>query len=836
MTPAPRLLQRAWPTAVAVLVMLLSAVAYFAPQLSGRVILSGDTVQSEGMYHEIITHNAATGDRTLWTNSMFGGMPAYQLYEPERGNLLGYVEDALHLGFDRPIGYFFAIMLGLFVLLRVLGVGVWLATLGAIAFGLGTNHMTLFEAGHMTKLRTISFMAPTLAGLIVLFRGRYLAGAALFALSLGLNVHGNHPQMTYYLAAACGVFVVFRLIDDLQGGRLRRWATALAISLGCAALAVGASYSKISTTIEYGRDTMRGEPILAAAPAEAAATSSSQVEGLEWDYAMQWSNGLTDVLAGYVPMVAGGGGATDVAADGPFATAVRRAGQQLPRGFQLPLYHGALPFTSGPVYYGAVLVYLFTLGMFWLRPGWRYFFGASVVLTLLISMGRHASWLNRPLFDLIPFFNNFRAPSSATSVTALLVAGGAFAAVCQALTRDEARARVSLRTFYLGTGIAAGLLLLIAILGPGMMDLTGSVDAQFRQDPQLLDALREERIGALRSSAFRSLGFVLATAALLWALLTDKLGRGLVVAGVGLLAIADVWGVSRDYLGADDFRPRRVAAAQHAARPVDQQILRDPDPHYRVHDLSINTFNSASSSYFHRTIGGYHAAKLQCAQDLIDRHITRGNPAVLNMLNTKYLITGQPGEEQVQRNPGAAGNAWFVRAVRVVPDADAEIEALDGLAVDSLAVVHEEFADRLPARRFSASGSIALERYAPNRLVYRSDSPDEQLAVFSEMWYGPDKGWHLTIDGAPAELLRANYALRAAVIPAGAHELVMWFEPASFYRGEAVSYVASGLILALCLSALAVALRQNGRGAAAAATAGPATPHAGAPVGKPPRA
>ena len=835
----PSLVARVWPTAVALLVMLLACVAYFAPQLSGRVILSSDTVQSEGMYNEIVTYNEASGDRTLWTNSMFGGMPAYQLYEPERGNLLGYVEDVVHLGFDRPISYFFAIMLGLFVLLRVLGVNVWLSMVGAVAFGLGSNHMTLFEAGHMTKLRTISFMAPTLAGLVVLFRGRYLAGAALFALSLGLNIHANHPQMTYYLAAACGVFVVFRLVNDVQRGLVKRWATALAISLVCAALAVGASYSKISTTIEYGRDTMRGAPILAAAPSDAAATSSSQVKGLEWGYAMQWSNGVKDVLAGFIPMAAGGGGAAEVESDGPLATAIRRQnpGARLPPGFALPAYHGALPFTAGPVYYGAVLVYLFILGMFWLRPGWRYFFGASVLFTMLLSMGQNAAWLNRLLFDVVPFFNNFRAPSSATSVTALLVAAGAFAAVCQALRhRGEAvtattqrvpldshlgapaygvvatTAEEFLRRFYIGTGIAAGLLLFVAFLGPGFFDFAGGSDAQLQQAQFPMDAVREERIGLLRGSALRSLGFVLATAALLWAFLTRKLGSVIVIAGLGVLAVADVWGVSRDYLAADDFQPKRQAAAQHLPRPVDNEILQDPDPHYRVLDLSVNTFNSASSSYFHKTIGGYHAAKLQRAQDLIDRHISRGNPAVLDMLNTKYVIQGQPGAEQVQRNPNAAGNAWFVETVRVVPDANGEIDALEGLDVQSVAIVHEEFADRLPARSFSGSGSITLTDYKPNRLTYRVSTDAQQLALFSEMWYGPDKGWHLEIDGTPAELLRANYALRAAVIPAGEHEVVMYFEPASFYRGELISYVASGIILLLCVGALVVAFRQNRQG------------------------
>ncbi len=813
--PTTPLLKRIWPTALAVLIMLAACAAYFAPQLSGRVILSSDTIQNQGMSKELHDYQAATGNRSLWTNSMFGGMPAYQIYAPERGNLLRFVETALNLGIERPIGYFFTIMLGLFVLLRVMGVNVWLSMIGAIAFGLGSNHMTLFEAGHMTKIRAIAFMAPTLAGLIVLFRGRYLVGAGLFAVALGLNVGANHPQMTYYLAAACACFVVFRLIDDLDRGSVVRWATALGISLGCAALAVGASYSKISTTLEYGRDTMRGEPILAQAPGTKV-TSSSQVKGLDWEYAMQWSNGAADVLAGFVPGVAGGGGASPVDKDGPFSKAIRATGNQLPPNFTLPLYHGALPFTSGPVYFGAVLVYLFILAMFWLRPGWRYFLGAAVLLTLLISMGRHATWLNRPLFDLVPYFNNFRAPSSATSVTAVLVAAGAFAAVCQALRlRDGSVGQpgVTLRSLYTGTGTAAGLLLLIAVLGPGMLELAGGSDAQMQEAQFPMDAVRAERIDLLRGSAFRSLGFVLATAALLWAWLTRKLSAPILVAGIGVLAIADIWGVSREYLGSEVWQPKRQALAAHAPRPVDQQILRDPDPHYRVYDLSVNTFNSASTSYLHKTIGGYHAAKLQRVQDLIERHISQGHIEVLNMLNTKYVIQGQPGQEQLQPNPAALGNAWFVKEVRVVPDANAEVEGLNGLATDSVALVHEEFRDRLPTLAFSAEGSIALTSYAPDRLTYTSNSPAEQLAVFSEMWYGPDKGWTITIDGEPAELIRADYALRAVVVPAGQHELVMAFAPASFYRGETISYIASALILLLGLAGVVLAFRQNGTSA-----------------------
>ena len=829
MTSPPTLLSRVWPTAVAVAAMLLACIFYFSPQLSGKEVPSADLVSHRGMVHELVEYEAETGRRALWTNSMFGGMPAYQIYAPERGNLLRYVERVLRVGLDRPIGYFFIIMLGLFVLLRVLGVGVWLSLAGAVTFGLSANHMTLFEAGHMTKLRAISFMAPTLAGLVLLFRGRWLTGLAVFALALGLNVHANHPQMTYYLAAACGCFVVFRLIRDAGAGQLARFGKALAFSLLAAGLAVGASYSKLSTTVEYGKDTMRGAPILeASAKTGAAPTSSSEVQGLEWNYAMQWSNGLIDVMASFVPGAAGGNSAVEIDRDGPIATAVRRQGAQLPPGTRLPLYHGDLPFTSGPAYFGAVAVYLFILAMFFLPAGWRYFFGSAVLLTFAISMGKNMEWLNRLLFDTVPYFNNFRAPSSATSVTTMLVAAGGFAGLCQVLRLSPAERAASLQKFYIGTGLAAGLLLIMAFLGPSLSDLAGGSDQRLVDSGLPLDALVEERAAMLRGSALRTLGFVLAAAAAVWAYLRGNIGALVAVAVVGVLSVADVWTVARDYIDADSFQPSRQVAAQFTPRSVDEQILRDTDPHYRVLDLTVNTFNDSKVSYFHKTVGGYHAAKLQRIQDLIDRYISQASEPVLNMLNTKYLIVGQPGQERAQVNAGALGNAWFVRRVEAVPNANAEIDALATLDPATTAVVHEEFADALPGRTFSGAGSIRLTEYAPDRLTYASQSDAEQLAVFSEMWYGPDKGWKVTIDGAPAELIRVNYALRGLVVPAGQHEIEMYFEPDKFYRGEVVSYAASGLILLLAIAALFFGLRQNPPSTTAEDDALP--PHAGAPA------
>ncbi len=806
------LLASIWPTAVAIVIMLIAAVIYFSPQLEGKEIPSSDTLANRGMTQELKEHYEETGERALWTNSMFGGMPAYQIYAPERGNLLRYVEDVLSLGFTRPIGYFFTIMIGLFILLRVLNVGVWLSMIGAITFALSANHLTLFEAGHMTKIRAISFMAPTLAGLILLFRGRYWIGLGTFALFLGLNIFANHPQMTYYLAAACACFVIFRLIHDLGRHQLPRFAKALGLALLAAGLAIFASYSKLSTTIEYGKDTMRGAPILTSATTGDTPTSSSEVEGLEWNYAMQWSNGPIDIMASFIPGIAGGGQPVAIERDGPIGTALRQNGQQLPPNFELPLYHGELPFTSGPAYFGAIAVYLFILAMFWLPAGWRYFFGSAVLLTLLISMGKHAEWLNRPLFNLLPYFNNFRSPSSATSITAMLVAAGGFAGLCQLLrARLVPNPRVNLRTFYIGTGITAVIVLGVAFLGSAFTDMMSAGDARMTQAGIPEAALVDERLAYMRTSALTVVGYIALVAAGIWAYLRGMLSNIVLLVLVGLVSVTDVWTTGRDYIDKSDFQSTRQTAQIFTPRPVDNQILQDKDPNYRVLDLSINTFNDARISYFHKTIGGYHAAKLQRAQDLIDRPIKQGNQAVLNMLNTRYIITGQQGQEQVQRNPGALGNAWFVQSVQTVGDANAEIEALNNIDPRTTAVVHEEFAEQLPATSFSGSGSIELTAYAPDALSYRSSSDGQQLAVFSEMWYGPDKGWVATIDGEPAPLLRVNYALRGLIVPPGEHTIEMRFEPSAFYTGEKISYAASGIILALFAAALYFSFRRSRR-------------------------
>ncbi|MFK8057682.1 MAG: YfhO family protein [Saprospiraceae bacterium] len=801
--------QRIWPTALAVLLMLVTCMAYFSPQLEGKAVPSGDVISNKGMAKELQTYEDETGNRALWTNSMFGGMPAYQIYASDKGNLLRHVENIIHLGIARPIGYFFALMLGMFLLLRVMGVNNWLSLIGAITFGLSANHMTLFEAGHMTKLRAISYMAPTLAGLILLFRGRTWSGLGLFGLALGLNIFANHPQMTYYLAVACGCFVIFRFITDMGEGQLPRFGKALGLALLAAGLAVGASYSKLSTTIEYGKDTMRGTPILEAAPG-AAVTSSSEVDGLEWEYAMQWSNGLIDVFASFVPGAAGGSGQETVPKDGAFATAMKKKGAQLPREIKLPLYHGALPFTSGPAYFGVIAVWLFILAMFWLRPGWRYFLGSAVIITLLLSMGKNAEWFNRPLFNFIPYFSSFRAPSSATSVSAFLVVAGGFAALWQALsTRDEENSLVTLQTFYIGTGITAGLLLLLGFGGSLFTDFVNAGDSRLESAGYPMDAVYDERIAFMRSSALRGLGFVVIAAALLWAWLTKKIGMTPVIVAIGILSIFDIWSVGKRYLNSDDFKPKRQIAAAFAPRKVDQQILADTDLSYRVIDMTVNTFNDASVSYFHKSIGGYHAAKLQRADDLNMRQISQGNQEVLDMLNTRYIIGGQPGQEQVQRNPGALGNAWFVKTAQMVPSANAEFDALRGFQPATTAIVHQEFDSKLSKKSFSGSGTIDLTAYVPDRLTYKSSSTENQLAVFSEIWYGPDKGWLVTIDGQPAELIRVNYALRALEVPAGEHEIVMSFEPASFYRGEKISYASSGLILLLAGASLLYAFRQN---------------------------
>lgn len=792
------------PHLIAILTFLIIAVIYFYPQIEGKQLMPGDIVSYQGMSNEWVKHKENTGETTLWTNSMFSGMPVYQITGPQEKNLVQYVENIQRMFIARPIGYFLGGMIGFYLLLLVLGLSPLLSGIGAVLFAFSTNNLVLFEAGHMSKLASIFSMPLFFAGLFLTYRKKYLLGGVIFSLGLAINLYNNHFQMTYLLAILTFILLIYLFFDSLIKKELGHFLKICLIFILGAAIAVGTSSSKLWTTWEYSKDTMRGKPILELSEGQEP-VSSSETDGLEWTYAMQWSNGWADLLSSFIPGATGGGSAEPVSPDSDFAVKYRQiTGGRSTANLQAPLYWGDLPFTSGPIYFGAVVFFLFLFGAFTVKGKMKWWLVTGVLLTMMFSLGQNLEWFNRFFFDNFPLFNKFRSPNSILSLTVILIPLLAFLGLHHLDTKDK---QSFIKPLYISFGILGGLTLILAILGPGLFDFKAQGDEQLSQANILAETI-ETRKALLTGDSFRSFFLILLAAAAIWLFLKNKIKLTIAVMFIGLLAFGDLFVVNKRYLNEDDFVNKNRTSAAFNPRPVDNQILQDQDPHYRVLDLSINTFNSSISSYYHKTIGGYHAAKLQRYQDLIDRHISKGNMAVLNMLNTRYVIQGQPGQETVQLNDRALGNAWFVDSLILVKNANAEIDSLARFDPAQKAFVHEEFKEYIDGFDPDKGGSISLKAYSPDKLSYQSDAGTEQFAVFSEIWYGPDKGWKAYIDGKEADFIRVNYALRGLKVPAGTHEIVFEFKPRSYYLGENISFLSSGILLVLLLIALLSEIRK----------------------------
>lgn len=794
---ATAVIQKIRPHLFAVFAFLAISSIYFMPQFQGKVLQSGDIVSYLGMSKEIRDFRDKTGERSLWTNAMFGGMPTYQIDSSQPSNLTQYLEKLSQLFIDRPTGYAFSAMLIFYLLMVLLGVNPWLSAIGAVVFGLNTNSLILMEAGHMTKVRVIAFFGMTTAGMLLAFRKKYLLGAVLFATGLAIELYANHIQMIYYLFLVFAIYGVIELLRHIQQKEMASFVKATLFLIAGAVIAVGSSTSKLWTTYEYAKDTMRGDPILVSDASEP--KTSSNTKGLEWGYAMNWSNGFLDLFASFIPGVVGGSSSESVGKDSEIAKSLRQQGARIDDSIRLPLYWGSLPGTSGPAYFGAAMCFLFVLGLVLVKGPVKWWLGLGVLLTLLLSMGKHFEVFNKLLFDYFPLFNKFRTPNSVLAVTSFLVPVLGILAVSDILQKKVSKEEIR-KALMISTGITGGIALFFAFIGPSFFDFSYNVDqshsdAYYAEIYNLnIEKLKLDRQALMRNDALRTLFIVLVCGGLLWAFMLDKIKQNILVIGLAVVAVFDIWNVDKRYLNDESFVSKKQYESIYNPRPVDEEIMQDKDPNYRVFDLSAgmgNAFNSSRSSYFHKTIGGYHPAKLQRAQDLIDHHIGKGNQAVLDMLNMKYVITK---DQRAQRNPGALGNAWFVSSIKNVASANEEIDALDGFNPAEEAVINQEFSSYVAGLNIQKNGSIQLTSYKPNHLTYQSNSTSEQLAVFSEMWYGPNKGWQAYIDGKPAEHIRANYALRAMRIPSGQHTIEFKFDPKTYRVGETITLIFSLII------------------------------------------
>lgn len=785
--------KKSLPHIIALVAILLVNIIYFMPQFQGKKLDMGDITAYRGMAEESNSYRAETGEEALWTNSMFGGMPTYNISTKHKNNVTQSISKGLNMFIGRPAGMFIMGMISLYICLLLLGVNSWVSLIMAIVFGFSTSNLMLLSAGHMTKINSIMASAPIIAGVFLIIKGRYWLGAAVFTLFLGIATMANHPQMIFYLGIALSLYMIFALVDAVQKGTLPRYAKGVGILIACSIIAIGASATKLLPTYEYGKETMRGNPILNAE--NVSQKTSSSVKGLDYDYAMGWSGGTLDVLSIFIPYAAGGGTVEKLSKDSKFA---KITGQR--KEVAAPTYFGSLPSTAGPYYFGAIVFMLFLFGALIVPGKFKWWLVSGTIFTLLLSMGKNFEILNKLMFDYFPLFNKFRTPNSVLSITGILLVILAGLGFNEVLKREDKSTLI--KPLLISIGAVAGFSVLFGLIGPSMISFESSYDARMGGDKRILDALYDDRAGLLSSSAFRTAGFIIAAGLVIYFYLKEKIGQYLMIGLVGLLAVADQTLVSKNYFG-DNYVSERKYDTKFVKRPADIQILADKDPHYRVQDFTVDTYNTASTSYYHKTIGGYHAAKLQRIQDVIDRHLGNrsqqnpyGNQAVLNMLNTKYFIV--PTGEQTtaaQQNPGALGNAWFVNNIKSVPNANEEIDALTGFDPGTTAVIHDEFSDYVSGLNLNKQGTINLTKYTPNTLEYVSNTNSEQLAVFSEVWYGPDLGWEAYIDDQPVEHIRANYLLRALKVPAGQHTIKFQFNPSTYNTGKMISLISSILLL-----------------------------------------
>jgi len=777
---------------VAIVLFFLSTLVTFFPAFQGEKLQQSDIIHWKGMAQEVISHHEKTGETSLWTNSMFGGMPTYYIWFNQTKGPIDYMKKAVGLGYTNEIGKFMTGMILFYLLLILLKVNPWLAIFASMAFAYSTNNLVLLNAGHTSKIWTIMTSPMIIAGIILAYRNKALLGVLLFTLGMSFNLKSQHPQMTYYLGLVMLLYVFIVFFDKIKKRQLVQFAKASGLLVVGLVLAIGTTANRTMPIYEYSKDTMRGAPIL---KNNKAGDGSSKVEGLSWDYAMGWSNGPEDLLSSFIPMAVGGSSSEPLEAGSEFAKALKK--RRIPtRGMKAPMYWGSLPFTAGPIYFGAVIFFLFFLSLFTLKDNITWWILGAVLLTFLLSMGKNLSGFNKLFFDYFPMYNKFRTPNSILSVTAVLIPIVAILGL-QNLSRLK---EFPIKKLLIVGGGFILFTLLIGFAGSGIFNMSSAGDANLAQSGFKPEIFLDDRAAMLRSSAVRSALLMALTLGAIWAYSKNFIKAVPMFIIIGVLALGDLFLVNKRYVSADAYVSQRDYERIYAPRKVDTQILTDTDPHYRVLDVSVgNPFVSSFASYFHKSIGGNHAAKLQRAQDLIENHISRNNTEVINMLNTKYIIQGEPGSEKVNINTAALGNAWFVNEVRYVETPDDEIEGLNDFDPLGTAIVNKEFTGLLNNKSsYDSTGNlIQLTEYKPDKLTYQVQSAKDGLAVFSEIWYGPNKGWNAYIDGQPAEHFRANYALRAMEIPGGNHTVMFEFKPKSNETGKLVSLISTLLFFLL---------------------------------------
>ena len=790
--------KRILPHLFAIGIFLALTLVYFSPLLQGKKLYQSDKVNFIGMSKEIKDHRADYGEEALWTNAMFSGMPAYQISVMYGANLVKHI-DKLFQGFlPRPAGFVFLYLLGFYLLLISLQIDYRIAIVGAVAFAFSSYLFIILEAGHNTKAHAIGYMAPLLASVLMTFRGKWWLGGTLTALFTSLMLTANHLQITYYLVMLFLVLGAVKLVEAIKNKQLDFFFKSVGVLVIAAFLGMATNITSILTTYEYGEESMRGK-------SELTNDLGNKTSGLDKDYATAWSYGKAESFTLLIPNFHGGSSMESFLRDKESTTykslvnyrpKSQAEAQQLQQLQQFTTtYWGSQPFTSGPVYAGAIICFLFMVGLFLLKGYMRWWVLIATLLMLALGWGKNFMPLTDLFLTYFPGYNKFRAVSTTLVIVEFLLPLFGLLALNKLL--GDSKKSANQKAVKQGFIVTGGLCFIFALIPSLFLSFEGLNDSVIPDRYSwLLDALKSDRATLLRSDAWRSFVFILLSAGALWLYLSNTLKKQYVILLIGLLVLGDMWTVNKRYLNTDDFESKRKVETPFIPSLADQQILADTDPNFRVFNTAVNTFNDASTSYFHKSIGGYHGAKLKRYQELIDAHISKGNIDVLNMLNTKYVITrGQNGQPLAQRNQGVLGNAWFVKKVQIVANADEELAALSTINSSEEVVLDERFSAFVPNFELDSMASIQLTDYKANHLTYQSNCSTEQIAVFSEIYY--DKGWNTYIDGVISPHFRGNYVLRAMAVPAGSHQIEFKFEPTAYATGETISLASSVVLLLL---------------------------------------
>ena len=773
---------KSWlPYAGAVLLFLALSLFYFAPQMEGKQLSMGDITQYEGMAHDI-KQMQAEGEDPQWTGNAFGGMPAYMINIEYPSMLIKNWSSALAGFMGRPAVLIFLALVGFWAMLLMWGVNPLVAIVPAIAYGFSTYSILIIGAGHITKMFAFAY-APLLVGGVAytLRGGRLVLGGLLTALFAALQIGANHPQITYYFAFVILAMWINSLVLAIREKRVPHFVKATLVLVGAAVVAVGANLSSLYYTAEHQPDTTRGGSALATGGGDGS-------EGLDIAYATAWSYGRTESLNMFIPNLMGGSSAGGFEPNGLVADALRPYGARS-LATSLPAYWGDQPGTAGPTYLGAAALFLAVLSMFLLKGREKWWLLGVSVFAILLAWGSNFMWFTELMFKILPAYDKFRAVSTALVVVQWSVPMLA-ALVLWRIVKGEFGKEELFKGLAWAAGITGGVALVVWMLGGQMFSFSAPMDSRLGLPADIVLAMEQERALMLRDDALRSLIMVLLAAGSVALFAWSKIKRTTLLVLLGALVTVDMVGVDSRYLFWDDF----VEPAKTEIVPTEAnlQIMEDGELGYRVANFAVSTFNDATTSYFHRSVGGYHGAKLSRYDDLIRYQLQRGNPEAYDMLNTKYFIVEEEGKPVAMINEGANGPAWFVSEIAYATSAQEEMALLDEVDTEYTAIVSAEYADMLKGVTLS-EGSISLVKYRPNNLVYRYNSAEGGLCVFSEVYY--DKGWKAYIDGREADYLRVDWLLRGMVVPAGSHTIEWRFRAPMFDLVEGVTLCFSLIIL-----------------------------------------